>query len=285
MTGALAQFTAALCAGAGALVLTDGRHGRRRVRLLTADGGRAGRVRVRPVCRPRDRRERLVLLGCLAAGVLLALWGDSVLPLPAAAAVAPLAVRRWRRDRERRQAGRRREAVLELCDSLAAQVRGGRPPGQALSAVGIEGLRLGERGAAVLAAARYGGDVPAALCAASSAPGAAGLRGLAACWQVAVDGGVSFASGVERVAEALRAERDQDEELRAQLAGPRATALVLATLPAFGLLLGAAMGVAPLRILLGTPPGLCCLLLGAALEWAGLAWVAAIVRAAERAGT
>ncbi|RKN43058.1 type II secretion system F family protein [Streptomyces hoynatensis] len=285
MTGALAQFTAALCAGAGAWALAEGPRGRRRVRLLTAGCGRVGRARFGAAWWPGDHEERRVLLACLAVGGLLALWGGSVLPVAAAAALAPLAVRRWRRARERRAADRRRDAVLDLCGSLAGEVRGGRPPGQALSAVGTGGLGLGEQGAAVLAAARYGGDVPAALCAAASSPGAEGLRGVAACWEVAVDGGASFASGLDRVAEALRAERDQEEELRAQLAGPRATALVLAALPVFGLLLGAAMGVEPLRILLGTPLGLCCLLLGTALEWAGLAWVAAIVRAAERAGS
>jgi tight adherence protein B len=105
---------------------------------------------------------------------------------------------------------------------------------------------------------------------------------VAACWQVAVDGGASLASGLERVAEALRADRDQREELRAQLAGPRATALVLAALPLFGLLLGAAMGVRPLQVLLHTQAGLACLLGGVVLEWAGLAWVAAIVARAER---
>ncbi len=93
--------------------------------------------------------------------------------------------------------------------------------------------------------------------------------------------GASLAAGLERVAESLRAERDQREELRAQLAGPRATVLVLALLPAAGLLLGAGMGVRPLQVLLHTPEGLAALLTGALLEWAGLAWSAAVVRRAE----
>ncbi|MGH3325873.1 MAG: type II secretion system F family protein, partial [Streptomyces sp.] len=105
-----------------------------------------------------------------------------------------------------------------------------------------------------------------------------------ACWQVAVEGGAGLAEGLDRVAGALRAERDQREELRAQLAGPRSTAVVLALLPGFGLLLGGAMGAGPLRVLLHSPAGLVCLVVGGLLEWAGLAWVARLVRTAEGAG-
>ncbi|WP_394813799.1 type II secretion system F family protein [Streptomyces litchfieldiae] len=277
------SFTATLCAGAGAWLLVDGSPGRRRVRLLPSGGPPAGAAPPgrRLVPRPPDREAVRVVLCCLAAGVLLALWGRSVLPLVAAALLAPLAVRRWRGHRAARAVELRRDAVIAFCAGLAGEVRTGRPPAQALAAVGTQGL--GAAGGAVLAAARYGGDVPAALRTAAGQPGADGLRGVAACWAVAVDGGASLASGLERVADALRAERDQREELRAQLAGPRATALVLATLPLFGLVLGAAMGVEPLRVLLGSPLGLGCLFLGALLEWAGVAWVRAIVLAAERA--
>ena len=92
----------------------------------------------------------------------------------------------------------------------------------------------------------------------------------------------SLATGLERVAAALRAERDQEDELRAQLAGPRASALVLAGLPLFGLLFGSAMGVAPLEVLLGSRLGLGLLLAGVLLEWGGVAWCHALTRAAER---
>ncbi|MEO3752621.1 type II secretion system F family protein [Streptomyces sp. B6B3] len=220
------------------------------------------------------------MLGCLAGGGLVALWGGSPLPLLVAGGLAPLAAARWRRWRRGRAADGRRDAVIELCGSLAGEVRAGLAPVAALAAA--DWAPLGEPAAGVPAAARYGGDVPAALRAGAEQPGAEGLRGVAACWQVAVDGGASLAAGLERVAAALRAERDQREELRAQLAGPRATVLTLATLPVFGLLLGAAMGAQPLRELLHTPAGLGCLAVGALLEWAGLAWTAAIIRSAER---
>lgn len=50
-----------------------------------------------------------------------------------------------------------------------------------------------------------------------------------------------------------------------------------------GLLLGTALGADPLHVVLHTGPGLVCLLVGAALEGAGLWWALRIVRGAEAA--
>lgn len=285
----LVQFGSALCAGAAAWLLVEGPSPRRRLRLLMADGSAFGRTSVRRsrlavlrmLRRPDPGAVRAALAG-LAVGGLLALWGRSPLPLLAAVLLAPLVARWWQGRWDRRAADLRRDAVIEFCLAMAGEVRAGRPPGHALAEAGAQ---LGEPGAAVVAAARYGGDVPGALRSAAASPGAEGLRGVAACWQVAVDGGASLASGLERVAEALRAERDQHEDLRAQLAGARSTVLVLAALPVFGLLLGAAMGAEPLQVLLHSPAGLGCLLVGVLLEGAGLAWMAAIIRSAERAAS
>jgi tight adherence protein B len=158
------------------------------------------------------------------------------------------------------------------------------------SGVGAElGPAVGSAGSAppdldctvLLAAVRYGGDVPEAFRVLAELPGAEGAAGIAACWQVASSSGAGLAAGLDRVAEGLRAERALREGVRAELAGPRSTAGLLALLPLFGLLLGAALGADPLRMLLHTPSGLLCLALGTALEWAGLAWTARIARGAE----
>ncbi|WP_234390215.1 type II secretion system F family protein [Streptomyces sp. MMG1533] len=140
---------------------------------------------------------------------------------------------------------------------------------------------LGDAQAAVLAAARFGGDVPAALALAARQPGAEGLLGLAACWRVAVDQGAGLAAGLDRLEGALRAERDQRADLRAQLAGARSTAVMLAGLPVLGLALGTALGADPLHVLLHTGAGLGCLLVGGLLEGLGMWWAMRIVRAAE----
>lgn len=218
----------------------------------------------------------------MAVGVLVAVWQRSVLPLMAGV-VGALLVRRWSVRRERRREAERREAaVVEICVGVAAELRAGRQPHAALLAVGVNELGTPEAG--VLAAARFGGDVPAAFRRASIRPGGAGLGGVAACWQVAAEGGAGLAAGLDRVAFALRVERDQREELHAQLAGPRATVVILAGLPLLGVVLGTAMGADPLGVLLHTPAGWALLVGVLVLELLGIAWVRAIVRSAEGAG-
>ncbi|MFC4495322.1 type II secretion system F family protein [Streptomyces ovatisporus] len=288
------MYAAMVCAGAAAWLMAGREDGTKRARLLLAGVGRAcdTRPQLPPACsRLLDAvRERLGCREdrawwCLAAGAVLGLLGESWLPLVAGAAAVPVARRMLLRRGRRSAAERRASAVVELCAAVAGELHAGRQPDRALLAAGALPLReLGEGGAAVLAAARFGGDVPEALREAARSPGAEGLSGVAACWQVAVESGAGLAKGLDAVALALRAERDQRAELQALLAGPRSTALVLALLPAFGLLLGAAMGADPMRVLLHSPAGLACLAVGGLLEWAGLAWVARLVRTAEGPG-
>ncbi|MFB6872203.1 type II secretion system F family protein [Streptomyces sp. NPDC056323] len=273
----------ALCVGTAAWLVAAQDHGRRRARVLFADGEVRPPLRVlreravELLERSRERREWL----CLPVALLVAVLGESVLPLLGGAAAVPL-VRRWLRrralgkERERRQAG-----VVALCGAAVGELRAGHEPGQALL-VALRGNGVMEAAeASVSAAARFGGDVPGALAQAAREPGLDGLAGVAACWRVAVDGGAGLAAGLDRLEGALRAERRRREELRAQLAGAWSTVAVLALLPVLGLGLGAALGADPLRVLLHTPAGLVCLVTGGLLEAAGLCWAARIVRAGE----
>ncbi|MEV6053327.1 type II secretion system F family protein [Streptomyces sp. NPDC052107] len=271
----------------GALVwLLGGRHyGMRRARLLLAGGGVVATGPLswdRALAELRRLRDRLgAEWWALAAGLLLGLLGASVIPVVVGAAGVPV----LRRVRLARQARRVREgradAVIVLCGALAGEVRAGRQPGEALLRAARDSGGLGEAQAAVVAAARFGGDVPGALTAAARQAGAEGLLGLAACWRVAVDQGAGLAAGLDRLDAALRAERDQRADLRAQLAGARATTVLLAVLPALGLLLGSAMGADPLHVLLHTGAGLGCLAIGSAFEAAGMWWAVRIVRGAR----
>ncbi|MFE4408335.1 type II secretion system F family protein [Streptomyces sp. NPDC093064] len=284
-SGSACVAAGAVCAGA-AVWLLGGRHSAaRRARSLLAGGGPEG---TRPPLSGRVLRGLAQGRGRLraewwapAAGMVLAVLGASVLPVVAGAVGVPL-LRRTRLARAaRRRQERRADAVIALCGALAGEVRAGRQPGEALLCAARDSGGLGDAQAAVLAAARFGGDVPAALAAAARQPGAEGLRGLAACWRVAVDQGAGLAAGLDRLEGALRVERDQRADLRAQLSGARATAVMLAGLPVLGLLLGTAMGADPLRVLLHTGAGLGCLVIGGVLEGAGLWWALRIVRGAE----
>ena len=224
---------------------------------------------------------------CLPVGVVLGVVTRSVVPVLGGVVAVPLVGQALRRRGERAAAERRAVAVGVLCGAVAGDLRAGRPPHVALAdaveAGGWPGsAELGEEGRLLLSAARFGGDVPRVLRAAARLrEGTHGLAAVAACWQVAVDGGAGLAAALDRVAAALRAEADQRDDLRAQLAGPRSTAVLLALLPVFGLVLGAGLGANPSEVLLHTPVGLFCLVAGSFLEWAGLAWTARIIRAAE----
>ncbi|MFC1410778.1 type II secretion system F family protein [Streptacidiphilus sp. N1-12] len=258
------------------------------------DGGWArlrhgGPWRLGPWSGTRPPPELLLLpLGLLAA------WPthSPLVAALAAGAVVP-AIRLRRRRRATRVRERRRTAVVALCAALAGELRTGATPHQAVEMAAVEftGPAAGPAASGppvldctvLLAAVRYGGGVPEAFRALAELPGAEGAAGIAACWQVASSSGAGLAAGLDRVAEGLRAQRALQESVRAELAGPRSTAGLLALLPVFGLLLGAALGADPLRMLLHTPSGLLCLLFGTALEWAGLAWTGRIARGAEAA--
>ncbi|MER6353673.1 type II secretion system F family protein [Streptomyces sp. NPDC001634] len=273
-----------VCAGAAAWMMSGPDTGARRARLLFASGGAPVVVGPPPWERAFVRLRRLPAeWWSVAVGALLAVLGASVLPLLAGAVGVPV-LRRVRLARQARQARNRRgEAVIALCGALAGEVRAGRQPGEALLHAARDSGGLGEAQAAVLAAARFGGDVPGALADAARQPGAEGLSGLSACWGVAVDRGAGLAAGLDRLEAALRAERDQRADLQAQLAGARSTAVLLAGLPVLGLLLGTALGARPLHVLLHTGAGLACLVVGGVLEGAGLWWALRIVRGAEAA--
>ncbi|MDJ0384463.1 hypothetical protein [Streptomyces sp. G-G2] len=283
-------FAAALCAGAAAWLLAGGDPVPRRARLMLAGagpvvpGGPEARERLAVAVRVGVARWRE--WGALAVGLVLAVLGGSVIPLVVGAVAVPL-VRRLLRVRQRARAREARAAeVVALCGAVVGELRSGAQPGQALTAAmrrtvsGPGGPGAAETG--LLAAAAFGGDVAGALRLAAREPGAEGLAGMAACWRVSVDGGAGLAAGLERLEGALRAERDREESMRAELAGARSTAVVLALLPLVGLLMGTGLGADPLWVLLHTPLGLGCLVAGGVLEALGLLWCRRLMRTGER---
>ncbi|MFE9737302.1 type II secretion system F family protein [Streptomyces sp. NPDC006477] len=287
---ALAHGMAALCAGLAFWEVIERRRGVRRAAAVLVRGGPAARggpdapgeawraVVARWWTVARGRRAWL----CLPVAGVLALLGESPLPLVAGVVAVPLVGRRLRTAERRKGREARAERVAALCGAVVGELRAGWQPAQALAFAARETGALGGEEAAVLAAARFGGDVPDALRKAAGQDGAEGLAGMAACWQVAVDGGAGLAAGLDRLEAALRDHREQRERLRAELAGAWATVAVLALLPLAGIALGAALGAEPLRVLLHTPAGLGCLVVGGALEAVGLWWAGRIVRGGER---
>ena len=179
---------------------------------------------------------------------------------------------RLRQARSRRQA-----ACVEWCDALAAELDGGLPAVTALERSCASWPEL----SGVVAAARLGDDVGAALRRSAQLPGAEGLRAAAASWDVAARSGAALSVVLTKVASGLRSDEEARAEVVAALGPPRATAKMLAALPLFGIGLGFSMGANPLSFLLHTGAGVVCLALGTALALLGVWWVERLASAAE----
>jgi tight adherence protein B len=130
-------------------------------------------------------------------------------------------------------------------------------------------------------AARLGGDVPSTLRTLARRPGNEPLQQVAAGWEVAYRTGAGLAGVLDRLACVLRDDEEVRREVAANLASPRATAVMLAMLPVFGIALGTAIGADPAGVLLGSLPGAVCLATGCLLALTGLFWVERITARAE----
>lgn len=176
----------------------------------------------------------------------------------------------------RRRRAIERQRVIQCLSALAAELAAGHPPAGAL--VRCAGDPSVWPSAA--AAASVGADIPSALL--IDAEGAPVLRHLAACWSVSGETGAGLRSAVTMLADSSRAAEDVRADLEAQLAGPRASARMMAALPLVGLLFGVMLGADPLRWLVGCLPGVICLLGGATLIAVGMWWTGRIAAAVER---
>lgn len=265
---------------AGAAVYVAGRNpARTRLASIRRRPGSGGRSSTRSQAEARWRTPPLEL--AVAAGALaVAILGGSPAAGAVVLAVGLVVASRRRKGRARAVASARRSAVIELCGAMTAELRAGRAPAEALElSADVEPLRSLLTPA--LLAARLGGDVAAALRDLSRLSGAEALSRLAACWSIASGSGAGLAAGLDRLAESLRRDDAIRREIASQVASPRATARMLACLPAFALLLAAGTGADPLQILLHTPVGLGCLTIGMTLGLLGLFWSERMISKAE----
>lgn len=230
----------------------------------------AGCVLVRGAHRsPRDRLPRVI---------------PSVRPAPEArlpAVLTPLrrllARGRGRRDRRRREA-----EVVDAVFALAAELRAGRPPGRALALVAASTALLHQPLADAAGAVDAGARPCDELARVATVPGCAGMHAVAAAWAVTESAGGAVADVLDRLGDVLEAERQARDALDAALAGPRATMLLLAGLPALGLALGQSLGAHPVGLLVHRPLGWALLAVGGVLDGVGIAWTRLLIRRALR---
>jgi tight adherence protein B len=206
----------------------------------------------------------------------------AVLSTPVVAALAGATAfvggRSWDGLQRERRAEVRLQAVTEGLGALGADLRSGRSfPASIDSAV--DACADPAAGAALARALR----APRA----SPVPDqddevAAALGRVSAGVLLSTRTGCSLAAVTAAVEDDLRARHRLRTELRTATAGPRASAMLLAALPVLGLAMGSGVGVDPWRVLTTTGTGQVLLVVGVALELAGLTWTGRLARRALR---
>ncbi|CAJ1495213.1 type II secretion system F family protein [[Mycobacterium] burgundiense] len=217
------------------------------------------------------RRAGRVVVPVSAGAVLV--WAGPFIAVAAALLGGTLWIRRRRRSAQRRYL-RDGTAMAEALEMLTAELRVGSHPVQGFAAVAREAAgQVGAGFQAVAARALLGADVSAGLRAAAqhSARGRDWER-MAVFWALAADHGLAVAA-LMRAAQRDIIERQRfDARVEAGMAGARATTAILAGLPVVGILLGQAMGAAPVAFLIGGGAGGWLLVGGVVLACCGLLW-------------
>jgi tight adherence protein B len=242
----------------------------------TGAPGRPGRLA--PVTRRRPDPARLLTgRSGVVLPALLAAAAGLVLSTPVVAALAAgcaASVGRAVQQRGRAAAAERAtRALVEALGVLVAELRAGRPLLDATAAA-VAGCPDPATAAVLGPVLRLGEPPP------SADPA---LVRIAAAVRLSARTGCSLAGVTTAVEDDLRARLHAEEELRSAVAGPRASAVVLAGLPVLGLLMGSGVGADPWRVLTTTGSGTLLLVLGVTLELAGIAWTGRLVRRAVAA--
>jgi tight adherence protein B len=221
----------------------------------------------------------------LAAGLAVAVGTVLSTPLVGllAGVCAGVAARAEIARRRRGREVRRLAGLTEALGALAGELRSGRPL-ETAARVAVRACP-DTVSAAVLARALRAPSVLVAVAPQAPSPRPEGQFGeaadrLAAGVRLSARTGCSLAAVVTAIEDDVRARQRQAGELRTALAGPRASAALLAGLPLLGLAMGGGIGADPWRVLTGTGPGQALLVIGVGLELAGLAWSARLARGA-----
>jgi tight adherence protein B len=177
---------------------------------------------------------------------------------------------RWRANRNRRRAATAATSLSDALGVLVAELHAGAHPADAVQAA---------------ADTQTGGPADVVRALGSAAPDhlRSWLNRLALAWALADRYGIPLAELLDAIRGDTEHRARFNTEVQARLAGPRATAMMLAGLPLLGLALGQALGAAPGRVLCQTPVGQVLLVIGTGLACAGVQWSARLVSGAVSA--
>lgn len=248
--------------------------------VLTWPGGRcAARLRRLTGATVRGRRRLprpttlMITVGAAVPGFLFGGAGGGL----AAALAAATATRRLTGRRALRHSLAAVDGLAEALRSLVAELRAGAHPAAAAESAAVDAEPAAAKAMrSVAAAARLDGDVDRALAAsrAASPATARALTQLCQAWILVRRHGLPLADVLDAVHHDLDTRVRFARQVLARMAGPRASATILALLPIVGIALGEAMGAHPIHVLTTTTAGQFLLVVGVALVCAGVTWSA-----------
>lgn len=197
--------------------------------------------------------------------VVVTVRAGPVLAVAAGAAVAAIGslVRSAVRNRTAERSAAR---LLAAVRAMVAEVAAGAGPAAALQAAADVDPERAAAYVRAAEAARDGTDPGQVLV------GDPALAPVGHALSVAAVTGAPIGAVLERVVADLVARREQSRAVATALAGPRSSAVVLASLPVVGVLLGVAMDADPIDFLVGSSTGQLVCLIGVLLDLAGLFW-------------
>ncbi|MDT4894058.1 MAG: tight adherence protein [Pseudonocardiales bacterium] len=259
-------FLVTAAAAAGLPAVGGDRH---RIVLLARAGrlrSPAGRVRAaRTAHEARAIPIDAARIPAIAAGGALTAVAAGPLVGAATAAVLAVVMSTVRSAVSRRRRRSTDTALLAALRLLVAELDAGARPVAAIEAAADAAPHAASLLREIATAVASGAD-PA------SAVAGTAVASVGRAWAVASRSGAPVADVLNRVADDLATGLDLGRRLDAELAGARASCVLVAVLPVFGVALGAAMGAAPLSVLTGTSWGRVVASVGLLLDAAGLWW-------------
>lgn len=235
----------------------------------------SGKMTTAPAARGRRQRRRAVWLMAVIvlaivvvlAGLLIGVEGSA--PIVVGTVIGATFASLARKTVRRRQASRQRKAVTQACTMLAAQVRVGQIPLDALRSVATDCPIL----APGINTADLGGDVVQQWRSQANEPGQFGLADLGRAWELSVSTGASMANSLDDIAHALNDDEALSLVVNSEAAGPRASGKIMAVLPFVAMGMGYLLGGDPLGFLFGSPFGWICLTCGCIFACGGVLWM------------
>jgi tight adherence protein B len=247
---------------AAALVVWPARTASRRLTALTV-GRRC------PRRWPTPNTAAVGLMAAVGGGLVLGIGGAV-----AAGLIGTVALRQWQARKLAHDRVRATADLAETLRSLVAELRAGAHPVIAAESVAVDAPAVGAQAMrTIAAAARLGGDVARTV----TEPL---LADTVHAWVLAERHGLPLADVLAAVVRDLDQRARFARQVRARMAGPRASAAVLAYMPLAGVALGEVMGAHPIRVLGHTTLGQVLLVVGVGLACAGVLWSARLTHQA-----